>query len=124
MAKTSKLSKQNTCLSNKDTDNSISKVKTKRKPRDSPPQRRSSIYRGVTRYVYIYIYILIHIFVYDDDKFAVFFFLLGTDGRVDMKLIYGIKIVGTNRRLKKEDKVRVYFYFFLYNIENKKVYLL
>ncbi|XP_004241671.1 AP2-like ethylene-responsive transcription factor At1g16060 isoform X2 [Solanum lycopersicum] len=50
MAKTSKLSKQNTCLSNKDTDNSISKVKTKRKPRDSPPQRRSSIYRGVTRH--------------------------------------------------------------------------
>ncbi|KAH0662830.1 hypothetical protein KY284_027761 [Solanum tuberosum] len=50
MAKTSKLSKQNTCLSNSNTDNGISKGKRKRKARDSPPQRRSSIYRGVTRH--------------------------------------------------------------------------
>ncbi|MCD7461420.1 hypothetical protein HAX54_046087 [Datura stramonium] len=53
MAKTSKTSKKNTCCNNLSSDNTISKGKRKRKAvsRDSAsPQRRSSIYRGVTRH--------------------------------------------------------------------------
>ncbi|XP_055829355.1 AP2-like ethylene-responsive transcription factor At1g16060 [Solanum dulcamara] len=52
MAKTSNPSKQNTCLSNSSTDNGISKGTRKRKAasKASLPQRRSSIYRGVTRH--------------------------------------------------------------------------
>ncbi|KAK4350164.1 hypothetical protein RND71_029477 [Anisodus tanguticus] len=84
MAKTSKSNQKNaatTSSSNKSNSNAIVKAKRTRKsvPRDSPPQR-SSIYRGVTRHRW----------------------------PADMKLIYGIKIAGMKRRIKKEDKVSTY----------------
>lgn len=47
--------------------------------------------------------------------------ILGTDGRVDMKLICGIRIAGTNLKTRKEDKVcHFIFSHFLMCITFKK----
>lgn len=92
------------------------KTKTKRTrrsvPRDSPPQR-SSIYRGVTRFSIICSASLLLILLggycsslRDFDFFGCGVFeCLGIVGRVDMRLICGIRIAGMNRRTRKEDKV-------------------
>ena len=80
--------------------------------------KRSSIYRGVTRYSLslslsqrkFSFFLRVHV---DVDVNFLNFQIKGIDGLVDMKLIFGTKALGIKIRIRKENKVSLSLYLSL-----------
>lgn len=102
----------------------VPKTKRKRRsqPRDAPPQR-SSMHRGVTRFVgegnTLKLTVLKR---FSSFNYLCNHFVLGIDGLGGTKRICGIRIVGTRHRARKEDKVSsLYVHIYSYVFDEIKI---